>query len=149
MLWPGRQNWAAGVVKSPVCPISQTNEFGVSLTMPQPSALPICWALNAGSSGPYLLFRTIVPDWPVVTSSTSMFHPWPGAPRWKWVLIVSRAFMTSGLLLEPLNSSSLNAAFSLFPVVVTCQVGEHTENLFGVNVTLKPPSVEQDLTTPS
>src|SRR5215469_1206790 len=149
MVCPGRQNWPAGLVLTPVCPISQTKEFGVSSTMPQPSALPICWVLNAGSIGPYLLFRTIVPDSPVVTSSTSMFHPCPGAPRWKWILIVLPALMTSGFLLEPLNSSSLNAAFSLFPVVVTCQVGEHTENLFGVNVTLKPPSVEQDLTTPS
>src|SRR5215467_2881075 len=117
--------------------------------MPQPSALPICWVLNAGSIGPYLLFRTTVPDWPVVTSSTSMFHPWPGAPRWKWSLIVSPAFMTSGLLLEPLNSSSLNAAFSDPLVVVTCQVGEQTENLFATGATLKPPSVEQDLTIPS
>src|SRR5215470_3654277 len=79
-VWPGMQNWLAGLVYGEVCPISQTNEFGVSSTRPQPSALPICCLSNAGSIGPYLLFRVTVPDWPVVTSVTLIFHPGPGAP---------------------------------------------------------------------
>jgi hypothetical protein len=74
-LCPGRTQ---GVVKSEVWPISQTNELGVSLTRPQPSASPICWALKSGSSAPYLLFSTIVPECPVVRSVTVMFQPCVG-----------------------------------------------------------------------
>jgi hypothetical protein len=29
-VWPGRQNWNFGLENGEVCPISQTNEFGVS-----------------------------------------------------------------------------------------------------------------------
>ena len=63
--------------------------------------------------------------------------------------MVSPPFITSGCLLEPLYSSPLNAAFSLPLVVVTCQTGEHTENLSGANVTLKPPSEEHVFTIAS
>ena len=98
---PATQTCPAGVVNCEVCPISQTNELGVSSTSPHPSALPIFWLLNRGSRGQYLLFRTIVPEWPVVTSVTVTFQPWPAAPRWKWIRTVSPAFMTRGDLLVP------------------------------------------------
>lgn len=85
MLCPGTQYWDAGVLNGEVWPISQTNELGVSLTRPQPSALPIfCW-LNAGSIGPYLLFSTMVPEWPVVRSVTWMCQPSPPATTKKWM----------------------------------------------------------------
>jgi len=62
VVWPATQNFPAGLAKSDVCPISQTKELGVSFTKPQPSAFPTCWLWNSGSSGPYLLFSTMLPE---------------------------------------------------------------------------------------
>ena len=80
---PGMQNWEAGCVNGDVWPISHTNEFGVSFTSPQPSALPISCLSNAGRSGPSALLRTIVPEPPVVSSVTSMCQPSLCETRWK------------------------------------------------------------------
>jgi hypothetical protein len=78
-----------------------------------------------------------------------MFQPCEGEVTWKWIWIVSPAFITRGDLLVPSYSSALNAA-SLAPLcVLTCQTGEHTLNLSGAWVTLKPPSDEQVFTIES
>src|SRR6266480_1997860 len=66
----------ARLAKLDVCPISHTNAFGVSKTAPQPRALPIAWVSNAGSSGPYWLFSTIVPERWLFRSVTWMNQPW-------------------------------------------------------------------------
>ena len=73
----------------------------MSFTRPQPSALPIfCW-LNAGSSGPYLLFSTTVPEWPVVRSVIWTCHPSAALATKKWMRMVSPAFITRGRELGP------------------------------------------------
>src|SRR5215470_11789394 len=140
---PGRQKLAGGLAKLDVCPISHTKEFGVSKTAPQPRALPICWVPNAGSSGPYWLFSTIVPERWVFRSVTWMNQPWDLEATKKCTRMVSPAFMTRGLWLWPAKSSALNAASSLkLPSgsCSTCQTGEHTVYLLVACTTLKPPS---------
>ena len=49
---PGRQNADAGLEYGEVWPISQTNAFGVSCTMPQFSELPSSFVSNTGTIGP-------------------------------------------------------------------------------------------------
>src|SRR5258708_39003065 len=93
--------------------------------------------------GPYLLFRTMVPDWPVVRSETLTCHPSASETSKKWIFMVSPPFMTRGFLLDPFKGSALKAAFSLLPVVVTCHAGAHTANRFGAPATGKPPSDER------
>ena len=76
---PGGQNCDFGAENGDVWPISQTNAFGVSLTIPHFSELlrsvPIVCVEYVGRSGPLALFRTIVPESPVFLSWTSMCHP--------------------------------------------------------------------------
>jgi len=100
-------------VYSPVWPISQTSEFGASLTSPQPSALPSFWTLNAGISGPcFWLFSTIVPEWPVLRSVTVMCMPSAAGVTYWWSVIVSPACVTSGPPVTLSVSIALNAADS-------------------------------------
>src|SRR5215469_4102740 len=149
---PATQKSAGGLAKFDVCPISHTNEFGVSKTTPQPRALPICCLSNAGSIGPYRLFSTIVPEPPVDRSVTWMNHPTCRETSKKCTRMVSPAFMTRGLLLWPANSSALNAASSTcWPLarVSTCQTGEHTVYLFLACTRVKLPSGAQLVTIPS
>ena len=140
---PGMQNCEAGCVNGEVWPISHTNEFGVSWTSPQPSALPISCVSYAGSNGPSALFRTIVPVPPVASSVTSMCQPSFGETTWKWMSMVSPACMTSGWCLEPVVSIALKAAGSWYtgfcPVAWMLQTGEQTVYVFGAYETTKPP----------
>ena len=108
-----------------VCPISQTNEFGVSLTMPQPSAFPSCCLSNAGMSGPSLFeFRTIVPWPPLARSVTVTWNPSLSAVVYQCTVMVSPACMTSGCVDNGGESIALNAAGSDF--LTTLHTGEHT-----------------------
>jgi len=93
--------------------------------------MPFFWTSNAGSIGPYLLFRTTVLEWPVVRSVTLMCHPSLGEATKKRMRMVSPALITSGWELEPSNSSALNAAVSAKLLVPTCRTGVQTENLLG------------------
>src|SRR5438105_13435954 len=73
---PGTQNCAGGLVNGEVWPISQTKEFGVSNTRPQPSALPMLCVSQAGINGPSCFeFITMVPSWPVARSVTVTWTP--------------------------------------------------------------------------
>ena len=119
------QNWPAGVVKSPVWPISHTNEFGASLTRPQLRALPIVWVSNAGIKGPStLLSSTIVPEWPVVRSVTVMCVPSAAGVAYWWSVIVSPACIINGPPLTLSVSIALKAADSELPLRETSNTGE-------------------------
>ena len=113
-------------------PISHTSELGASFTRPHPNALPIFWTLKAGISGPLvLLFRTMVPAWPVVTSVTVMCIPsWAAVTYW-WSVIVSPACMIRGPPVPLSVSIALNAADSELPCGDTSHTGEQAVYVLG------------------
>src|SRR5690348_9674797 len=132
---PGRQNCDAGLLNGDVWPISHTNAFGVSLTMPQFSELPSSFVSNTGTIGPSGLFNTTVPVAFVFSSVTSTCHPSPGLPRWKCRSIVSPACMTRGECFVPVVSIALNSAGSwntgFCPVARIDHTGVQTVYAFG------------------
>ena len=151
---PGRQNAEAGLVYGEVWPISQTNEFGASCTLPHASELPIfCW-LYAGISGPSdFEFRTIVPWRPVLRSLTVTWKPSLADVTNQWIVTVSPACMTSGPVAVESTSIALNAAgswkFGFWPVAWIDQTGEQTVYVFATCLSTKPPFGVQFVRIPS
>src|SRR5207237_4618183 len=100
-------------------------EYGSRLTVAANVRVPsLSWL-------PLLLFSTIVPDWPVVTSVTVTLTGSPVcAPLKKWTVMVSPELMMRGLVVAPLWSSPLKAAYSLKVVGLTAHAGLQTVHLF-------------------